>query len=60
MPNGYSHPRKPSLCRHPRPEIHPEAHKYLPGPAESCFVTIRIFRPAQNLALWPFASSNPA
>ena len=45
MPNGYSRPRKPSLCRHPRPDIHPKP--------------LSIFRPPQNLALWLFVSSDP-
>ena len=45
MPNGYSRPRKTSLCHHPGPEIHPEP--------------ISIFRPPQNLALWLFVSSDP-
>ena len=43
MPNGYSRPRKPSLCRHPGSDIHPEA--------------ISIFRLPQNLALWRFTIS---
>ncbi len=43
MPNGYYRPRKTSLCHHPGPEIHPEAHKYLPGPAESCFMALHDF-----------------
>ena len=42
-------PRKPSLCHHPGPEIHPEAHKSLPASAESSFMALRIFQPRINL-----------
>ena len=57
MPNGYSRPRKTSLCHHPGPEIHPKAHKYLPATAESCFMTFRIFRQSHKLASWRFTIS---